>query len=108
MRGYLNTPKINLNLKNKAAFLSFLIGISPIVLFVIAWLIDNFIKTLRLGANIVDYGTIPSIPLFIVGLILGIIGLKSKKGDLAVVGIVLCGIWTLWLVGSLYIISQGF
>jgi len=47
----------------------------------------------------------------LLGLIFGIKGLKSSKKKFAIIGIGLCGIvllWTIWLLGELYVISQGF
>jgi len=103
MRNYLDILKGRSNLKNKAAVVSFSIGFIPTLLFIITALIPS-----PLGAIIVEYGTIPSIPLFIVGFFLGIIGLRSAKQNLAIIGIGLCGMWLLWILGSYYVISMGF
>lgn len=47
----------------------------------------------------------------LIGLIFGITSLKSQKEKFAIIGIGLCGIvliWTLWLLGELFVVGAGF
>ncbi len=112
-----STQQIKSDPKGKA-MASLIVGIISLLLLLI-WAVELwcFISSRSIGCNIEDlFKKLPielqmvintfQIPLLpVIGLILGIFGLKSTKKDLAKIGIIMCGVS---FICSLIILLYGF
>jgi len=97
-------------------------GLISLSLLIISGLLDWFLEPYLERENLLviekyinQFTSLIQLPIAsliaLIGLIFGIKGLKSSKKKFAIIGIGLCGIvllWTIWLLGELHVISQGF